>query len=122
MRCTSTSKKAPFSKTSTELPWTPALSVRPASEGISSSIGELHSMCSLGSRWRLIDQMTIDKSKITQTNAAARKMDTGFIVSLLYEVECSGATQETHRAARGRCRGADGDASLCRDDRAMLAG
>ena len=43
-------KKAPFSKTSTELPATAVLSVRPASEGISSSIGELHSMCSLGSR------------------------------------------------------------------------
>ena len=43
---------------------------------MSSSIGELHSMCSLGSRWRLIDQMTIDSSKTTQTDAIAIKMDT----------------------------------------------
>ena len=40
-------------------------SASPASEGISSPIAELHSMCSLGSRWRLIDQMTIDSSKTT---------------------------------------------------------
>ena len=50
IRCNSKPKKAPFSKTSTELPATAVLSVRPASEGINSSIGELHSMCSLGSR------------------------------------------------------------------------
>ena len=49
MRCSSTSKNAPFSSTATELPGTTELRLSPASEWISWSIGESLSILSFGS-------------------------------------------------------------------------
>src|SRR3954469_23591578 len=71
MRSMTLSKKAPFWKSSTELPGIALLSVRPASEGIRSSIGEAHSILSLGSRWFRIDQMTATSSTTTPEKITA---------------------------------------------------
>jgi hypothetical protein len=64
MRSISTSKKAPFSSTSTVLPSTEVLSVRPDSEGISLSMPDSDSTRSTGLRWRRIDQITRTRTAI----------------------------------------------------------
>ena len=74
MRASSTSKKAPFSCTSTRLPGTAVPSVRPDRLGIRRSIGESHSIFSDGSRWRRIDQMTSNWT-ITSVNSMPPQND-----------------------------------------------
>src|SRR3954467_11684573 len=80
MSAISVSKKAPFSKSSTEFPSTITACVRPASEGRSSVSGALLLICRRGSRWRLIDQMTIPRNSTTQASRTSSKVGLAYRV------------------------------------------
>ena len=75
MRGSSTSKKAPFSSTSTLLPSTEVPSVSPEMEGI--SLSKLDSDCTrrIGLRWRRIDQMTITSTTISASDSQSQRCD-----------------------------------------------
>jgi hypothetical protein len=81
MRRSSTFQYSPFSTSSTLLPGTGVPSVRPDSEGSSSSMPWSHSSVSLGLRCRRIDQITSSSTAIT---ASATQPHKPIVISVLF--------------------------------------